>query len=175
MDQRMSKDKYYLNIADAVLDRSTCPVSYTHLLFARERRVPERGPARVHAVIVHAHGVLAPVDGAHLIRRERAARNARLGREQVSAAGKRRGRQVRRVRTVRRVEGQDLPIADVYKRQVRIRAAERRPCGGGRIVVRADVADAVRCLLYTSCAHNLCAGGTQIPHVRRRKYYSGCK
>ena len=24
MDQRMSKDKYYLNIADAVLDRSTC-------------------------------------------------------------------------------------------------------------------------------------------------------
>ena len=57
--------------------------------FARERRVPERGPARVHARVVHAHGITAPVDGAHLVERERAARHERLGREQVGAAGKR--------------------------------------------------------------------------------------
>ena len=31
MDQRMSKDKYYLNIADAVLDRSTCLLSLIHI------------------------------------------------------------------------------------------------------------------------------------------------
>ena len=47
-------------------------------LFARKRRVPERGLTRVHAAVVHAHRIAAPVNGAHLIRRERAARHERL-------------------------------------------------------------------------------------------------
>ena len=80
-------------------------------LFARKRRSPERGLARVHAAVVHAHRIAAPVDGAHLIGRERAARHERLRRQQIGAAGKGRRRQVRRVRAVRRVEGQDLPVA----------------------------------------------------------------
>ena len=80
-------------------------------LFARKRRGPERGLARVHAAVVHAHRIAAPVNGAHLVRRERAARKKRLRRQQISAAGKGRRRQIRRVRTVRRVEGQDLPVA----------------------------------------------------------------
>ena len=80
-------------------------------LFARKRRGPERGLARVHAAVVHAHRIAAPVDGAHLVERERAARHERLRRQQIGAAGKGRRRQVRRVRAVRRVEGQDLPVA----------------------------------------------------------------
>ena len=80
-------------------------------LFARKCRSPERGLARVHAAVVHAHRIAAPVDGAHLVERERTALDQRLRREQVGAAGKGRRRQVRRVRAVRRVEGQDLPVA----------------------------------------------------------------
>ena len=80
-------------------------------LFARKCRDPERGLARVHAAVVHAHRIAAPVDGAHLIGRERAARHERLRRQQIGAAGKGRRRQVRRVCAVRRVEGQDLPVA----------------------------------------------------------------
>ena len=80
-------------------------------LFARKRRSPERGLARVHAAVVHAHRIAAPVDGAYLVERERAARHERLRRQQIGAAGKGRRRQIRRVRAVRRVEGKDLPVA----------------------------------------------------------------